>query len=130
MRFFTALAVVLLSFQAVSATSIHPCTPTVQAQPTHLTCIEPSGYYSIQIDTLMSRPLEMCQGKNHFEYHTATVLFQPKGATRPTQVVIYNSDLSYTLGNGGAPGAFVSPKFGLNLRNCISPMNGGFSIGN
>ncbi len=121
------LSVLTVSFtQLAQATSLHPCTPTVQAQPTIMYCADGVKRYSIVIQTLMSKPLPMCQGANHFERHTAQIKLSINGVVSGTATLNHDS-FKHSL----AAGTFISPKNSLYLKNCISPIHGGgFSIGN
>lgn len=107
--------------------SLHPCTPTVQAIPSFISCRDEINnlYYSIEIQTLMSRPLKMCQGENHIEHHTARVRISDFNGHVADNITIFNNDFTYKLGD-----SFTSEIFNLNLKNCISPVPNGFSIGN
>lgn len=108
------------------ARSLHPCTPTVQAKPSIMHCKDGEKRYSIVIETLMSPPLEICQGSNRVEYHTANVKFSVNGVAQ-AQFTLDHESFRYSLVHG----TFVSPKYSLNLKNCVSPMHGGgFSVGN
>lgn len=125
---FIVLALSLLSFNAAHATSLHPCTPIVQAQDTHISCRAGAKYYSITIETLMSPP--NCQGDEHYEYDTAKVEISTKSGKSLGVLTIHNGDFSYSLGVGGSGASFTSEKNGLKLDDCVTPMNGGFSVGN
>jgi hypothetical protein len=129
MKLLTLIASLILTAQLASATSLHPCTPSVQASPTKISCKEGNVYYSIRIDTTMSPPIEMCRGSNHYENHTATVTFGTSPSDNRT-VTIYNDEFTYSLGFENGRTTFKSPKYNMNLVNCATPMHGGFSIGN
>ena len=119
--------VLLFSLQA-GAMSLHPCTPTVEAQATRISCKEGSVYYTVIIKTLMSRNIEICQGKNHVEYKTAYVEKSNGEGKILGRTTIYDGDFTYVLRIGGA--SFKSTKPRLKLNHCVTPMHGAFSIGN
>lgn len=116
-----SLSILFASLQ-VSATSLHPCTPMVQAMPTNMYCNDGAVHYSIRIETLMSPAIPMCSGENHYEIHSATVVVSNGVAKQTLQ--LQNDEFSYTFST------FVSPKANLNLKNCLVPPHGGFSVGN
>jgi hypothetical protein len=122
------LATLAVSFAFVTlahATSLHPCTPTVRAMPTHIYCIDGKNAVSILINTLMSPPIEMCQGNNYYESKSALVTLT-EGA-KPE--FLYGSEFEYTLSPIG-DASFASEKLNLDLTKCVTPIHGGVSFGN
>jgi hypothetical protein len=111
------------------ATSLKPCTPTVEAMPTRISCGTDTEYYTIIIHTLMS-PLE-CQGADHYEYHTAYVTVTDKKTGRVIRKLeLLNGDFTYTLSPMPGETTFESPALVTRLDRCASPVHGGVSIGN
>lgn len=123
--------IVILTSHVAMATSVHPCTPMVQAKPTRIQCLQEGKQYSILIETLMSKPLEMCQGKNYFENKTAKIEISSADSNSVQgQMTLFNGSFEYRLIPGGQA-TFHSEILDLDLKNCVTPQNGGaFSIGN
>ncbi|MGZ3775532.1 MAG: hypothetical protein ACXVCY_09925 [Pseudobdellovibrionaceae bacterium] len=112
-----------------NAMSLHPCTPIVPAQPIYMFCKDSQTTYSIKVDILMSRPIEMCTGSLYQEYHTATVT-ATNGGNQSSTVTLYNKSFVFSL-NADGSASFDSNKPALHLKDCVTPVNGGgFSIGN
>jgi len=130
MKHFFAFLVLFLGIQSAQATSLHPCTPRIQAQPTTMYCKDGDVYFSIRIDTLMSDVRnDMCTGKNFYEYHSAVVKVSDRNGKDPQTLKFDNADFTYTLfGPQGA--TFKANDGSLNLDHCAVPQNGGFSVGN
>ena len=131
-RSLLTLAALFLS-SAASATSLHPCTPTVRARDSYIDCsIQAKDgsrtYVSITIQTLMSRNLEMCSGRNHVESHTAQVEIRNNDSDLIAKIEIPQDEFSYKL--DALDAAFTSKKHGLKLRGCATPLDGGISISN
>jgi hypothetical protein len=128
-RLFAAL-VLILGFQAAQATSLNPCTPTVEAQPTLIMCQSGAGEsVRIEVKTLMSPATPACSGENRYEYKTASVEIYAGSKTPKAKFDIADGDFSYTLSPMG-DATFESPKHSLNLNKCVTPLNGGVSFGN
>jgi hypothetical protein len=125
---FLALIATIFTLQTAKAESLHPCTPIVEAQDSHLHCRIPTGSASITIKTLMSRPIEMCSGENHYEYHTAVIEFYDRAGNSVRTETIFHGDFTYKLDS--QRGFFRSESRGYDFDECVSPLNGGFSIGN
>lgn len=118
----------LLIFTAcfANARSLHPCTPSRQAMPTKIVCGDQHLSYVIVIETLMSPP-EICQGKDYYEYKTAKI--EISADSKPVgKVEIYDGQFDYSLGTNRT--SFRSEVLSLNLTDCVSPVHGGFSVGN
>lgn len=127
---FAAVALVIFSSATVQARSLHPCTPTVEAVPSRMSC--PSGklHFSIVINTWMSPSYEMCQGANHIETHQANVEVINKRGQVVARFTLSHDEFNYRLGASGN-GTFNSDEFGLHLDQCVSPLHGGgISVGN
>lgn len=116
------LIVILLTLVAVSghARSLDPCTPRIEAAPSQLSCSDGALGFGIKFHTLMSGP----ECPTHQELTSATIEVRVNGTV--TEVIEAKAgSFTYTLDD-----RFDSDSLGLHLRNCVSPMNGGFSIGN
>ena len=119
---------------SAAARSLDPCTPTVQAQDTRISCSarQMDGstlHYFILVDTLMSPNLSICQGDKHVEYKTAKVSVRDEADRPVANFEVGNGDFSYTLSPIG-DSTFKSRNPKLDLQNCVSPLNGGFSVSN
>lgn len=121
-----ALALVALNFAfAANATSLHPCTPVVEATPSRLNCQRDGYFYTITINTLMSGP-NCREGRIEISRATIAVSNEEQEITR---LEAQPGTFSYQLG-GAREGRFDSDALNLHLRDCVSPMHGGFSVGN
>jgi hypothetical protein len=129
MKKFFALILIALSFNVAQATSLHPCTPTIQAQPSIMYCADDVAFYAIRIDTVMSDPTR-CSSDERVEISSATVEITDKATRAKNTLSIGNGDFSYKYDNTGTRVHFASPKNALDLKQCVAPMNGGFSVGN
>jgi hypothetical protein len=116
----------LLCSNLTFATSLRPCTPSVQAKPTRIFCKDKGLSYSIVVNTLVS-PAQ-CTGQNHFEYKTAKVNVTNKAGQAVNEIEILEGDFDYSLQTGHVE--FNSSINGLKLKKCVTPAFGGFSIGN
>ncbi len=125
-----SLILVSLTFSVLAqATSMHPCTPTVRAMDIRISCKTETGYARIIISTLMSPAIAMCQGSQHYEYQTAHIQ-QTDGSGRVIgKAVLQNGTFSFTLSPTGAA-TFNSRNARLDYRKCVTPLHGGFSVGN
>lgn len=126
----TFIAALLLTLAQTGLAMPHPCTPTVEARPTVIHCEANNIIYTIQINTLMSRNIPMCQGSNRYETHTAHIELSDEQGLNFAEINISDdSAFEYRL---RAPGrsTFKSEKLGLDLNNCSTPLHGGISIGN
>jgi hypothetical protein len=122
-------AFIILTTQVASATSMHPCTPTVAAKPTHMVCQKGDTGFVITIETLMSKPYDMCKGNNYFESKTAKINVTKEHLVK-AEITLYNGSFDYTLSAAGQS-SFTSEMMGLDLTSCVTPQNGGaFSFGN
>jgi len=130
MKFIKTLLATLIFTTAAQATSLHPCTPLVQAMPSELSCTEGNLRYRIQIDTLMSQSIPICQGNAYQERKTAKGRVTTAEGDLLYSFTVPHDQFSYTLRMGGSEGTFKSQVLKLDLNDCVSPMHGGFSIGN
>lgn len=116
------------SLSLAQASSVHPCAPVIQARPTILSCSEGDRVYGIRIDTRMS-DVRLCPVKDMIEINTAQVQVTDFEGNIFEEFVLPHGDFTYSLGDM-ENGSFQSKSRGLNLKNCSSPMPGGFSVGN
>jgi hypothetical protein len=123
------VTIALLASNAVFARSLNPCTPNVQAAPTQISCSQKDLSYSIVINTLMSPSDRGCTGTNYYEYKTAKIEITDKNGGAVGSAEIENGGFDYNF-DGTGKASFKSDLFKLNLKNCVSPLNGGFSVGN
>lgn len=116
----------------VQARSLHPCTPTVQAKPSRLSCVQNDKIYSIKIETLMSPAKEMCRGDQLIEISTAYIQIANLAGETLAKVEVLDNAFSYSLGLPGMDaGYFKSEALSLDLEKCATPAHGGgFSGGN
>lgn len=133
--------ILVFGFQISEARSLAPrCAPVVDAQPSRLSCVkemlvkQADGkeqvervFYSIIINTKMSGPA--CTSDEHLEVHRADVSVSINGVGQLANIQLSPGTFEYTLGGANA-GSFSAPVLGLELNDCVSPLNGGFSIGN
>lgn len=118
----------MFSLQA-GAVSPHPCTPTRELQPMNISCKKGSTYYTITVKTLASRSMSICPGKNYVEYQTAYIEKSTYEGKILGRMTLYDGQFLYkSTGNGDL--IFKSRKARLDLKNCVSPLHGAFSIGN
>jgi hypothetical protein len=124
------LSLMVLLSTAAQATSLRPCTPTVAAQPTHITCFTKEYFYNIEIQTARSPLTPQCSGENYFESKKAKVTVEEKASGNTlANIELYNGSFSYSLGAKDV--SFESPALGWEFVNCVAPVNqGGVSIGN
>ncbi len=121
-----AILLFTLGAQAALGASLHPCTPTVQAVPTQISCLAGELRYEIVVKTLMSPAQPYCTGENYFEYKTATVKILQDGSLKQ-QLTIPDGSFTYQLMD---PTSFTSTDYNLDLKDCVTPVFGGASIGN
>ncbi len=115
----------LLAFGALAqARSLDPCTPTVEAQPIYISCVDEHKDYGITIKTLMSPA--SCQGEP-IEVKRAVVEAKER-ATSDVQIYEIFEGFSYTLDLEFA--SFKSEVPALDLQRCLTPSHGGVSFGN
>ncbi len=122
----TFLALILASFVA-QATSLSPCTPIVHAQPSRLNCVSGDDYYSIVIDTYMST--SSCPYEQRIEVQTAKISLSNKAGTVSQELTAAPGTFRIDYKNPGSA-SFTSAELGLDLQDCIYPMNGSVSLGN
>lgn len=128
MKFVLALTSFLATLQLAHATSLHPCTPIVEAQDTIISCATNGTYYSIRVETLMS-DVSMCPIDEMVEYNTAKVTVSDVNGNVSKKIVLGHGEFSYTT-NAMGDATFESKKAGLDLKECATPLFGAFSIGN
>lgn len=135
-------ALVLLSFQSVQARSLMPrCTPFIDAQSSRLNCSKEMNvtqtdgkqevarvFYSIVINTKMSPASCMAEGK-YVEIHSADIKISTNENGELGRLQLKNGTFEYQLG-GVQKGSFKADVLGLDLKDCVSPLRGGFSVGN
>ena len=121
--------VIFLGFQTAMAESLHPCTPTQTARSIQMSCHNDEYIYSINIKRLVSRDLEICQGLELREYRTAHVeVSERSSGSKVAKLEVFNGEFFVQLGLETS--RFSSKALNLDLRNCVTPQDGGFSIGN
>lgn len=128
------IAVLTISLQVLLTNvsyskSLRPCTPVVPAPLTIMYCHDKKLNYSIEIETLMSRPLDICQGENYSEYHTAKVEIYD-GEKKIQKINLLDGEFEYQLGPVPGDASFKSNRAQLNLNQCVTPLPGGVSFGN
>ena len=111
------------------ATSLHPCTPSVAAQPIQISCKVDSGFEVIKINTLMSKLIPMSQGENYFESQTAVVTSLDGDGEEIGSKVFFSNEFSFTLSATG-DATFASTDGKLKLDSCVTPLHGAVSFGN
>jgi hypothetical protein len=124
----TLLTLVVLSSSASAWALPHPCTPTVPARPTRMTCISGNTRFQIVIQTLMSPPAPRC--REHIEFHTATIEISTLDDRAVGTLELLNGQFDYEL-RTVSNSLFEVPALNLRLENCRVPLHGGgMSIGN
>ena len=112
MKNFIALVTLLIGFNTAQATSVHPCTPSIQAQPTYIYCRQGGNFYSITVNVLMSNR-QQCD--EPVEYKTANVSISDQKGKVLSTLEIVDGQFSYTLSaTGGA--TFKSKLLSLDLK--------------
>jgi hypothetical protein len=139
---FILSALVVLGFQSVQARSLMPrCAPSIDAQPSRLNCVKEMNvtqvggkqevsrvFYTIVINTKMSPA--SCMDEGHFvEVRRADVSVSTNENGQLASIQLKNGTFEYQLG-GVQRGSFKADVIGLDLKDCVSPLHGGFSLGN
>lgn len=119
-----AVFATLFAMNVAHATSLQPCTPIVEAQPSFITCRSGTDYVSIRIHVLMSDS-RRCPYNQSVEYKTAQVEVSNASGAVTQKFEIGDGDFEYRLDS-----YFKSEKYGMDLKSCVSPINGGVSFGN
>ncbi len=96
-----------------------------------VTCIEGNFIYSIRIEVT---PAIDCSSGNKAKSYSAYISrIEKKDINNPDIIgekqVIENGQFSFKLGSPGSA-TFKSEAYGLDLTECLVPMNGAFSVGN
>jgi hypothetical protein len=123
-----ALIGAFASISAAHATPPHPCEPTIQARPTIISCSEKGLYYGIRIFTQMSDP-RICPKESRLEIKTAALSIGDIEGNILKKIKLDNGSFTYTL-SGTGDATFKSESESLDLTDCVTPMPGGFSVGN
>lgn len=125
------MAALLLQMTFASAMSLHPCTPTNKSTyPSYLSCQDPKNNYSIEIEVWVSPVTSYCPIENQLVIQRAKINVSPRDGSESYFLTAQPGDFSYQLSGPAGEGFFFSQKFDLNLKNCVSPLPGGISIGN
>lgn len=124
--------VVLVGMQA-NARSIHPCSPTEPAHPTHMSCLQRDAqgkkiFFSITIERLVSRPNIGCDGDNFYTYETAHIEKSNEKGDTLAKYVIPQKDFKVIYDEDKVRFQSQNPR--LNLKRCVMPAPGAFSVGN
>lgn len=118
---------------SASATSLHPCTPTVKAQDTILSCKDGSNFVQVRVETLMSNRRICPDPGQYMEYKTAKLeTFNSQGTQLGTQTLNHDQ-FTYSLGGAGSTGEASFTVFtsrGPVTLKCVTPVYGGVSFGN
>lgn len=122
------------SFGSVqSPKKIDPCNPRIRALPTKIYCTANGFNYAIHIETYMSDSSQ-CSYENNKEIHTARISItainkeDSKNNCNNGLIFLENGEFSYSLSVNGV--SFNSEVNNLHLQDCVSPVHGGFSVGN
>jgi len=119
----------LFMFNTASATSLHPCTPIVELAPILISCNDKDVNYFIEIKTVASPNISICQGPNRYLYQTADVsVSNNDNGTILKQYTLQQNQFSFKLGTLSSE--FTFKDLGTTLKDCVTPSHGGVSIGN
>lgn len=138
--FFSALMV--LGMQTAQARSLMPrCAPVIDMQPSRLNCVKETVvslagnksetlrvFYSIVINTKAS-PVVCMETDQYVEVKRATISVSTNELGQAGTIELLPNQFEYQLG-GATKGSFSAPLIGLDLNDCVSPVHGGFSVGN
>lgn len=129
--FISVILSLLLGFTtlAQARSMLGRCEPTVKLSPSYMTCKNKEIFYSITFDTLVSPLIQACEGVNSRENTTASIEISNEKGEVLSKVVLYDGNFTSTSSIGG-DGTFQSELLSLNLKGCVSPVHGGFSVGN
>lgn len=123
----------LLSFTGAqaSATSLHPCTPTVALTPFQMTCtVNEKEIAYVNIATLMSNISPACPYENRVEIVTVSVDYYDRQSKKQlSSVKIFDGNYELQLDNPNGV-QFSSPRHNIKFKRCQVPSNGGVSMGN